>query len=157
MATNAELRLRFFRYFWKHLRLVWPIVSGLVAFQLALGVVIGFLERWSVSEMIYFTFVNRAHDRLWGPGPEARCLSDDCIGDRLLRHTADRPCRCARRALAPRGDQGRIADMLSRFCDVCFWRANRPVELLFSSAVGNLLLFQGWRSWKSTGTRWPFR
>ena len=57
MATNAELRLRFFRYFWKHLRLVWPIVSGLVAFQLALGVVIGFLERWSVSEMIYFTFV----------------------------------------------------------------------------------------------------
>jgi len=57
MATNAELRLRFFRYFWKHLRLVWPIVSGLVAFQLALGVVIGFLERWLVSEMIYFTFV----------------------------------------------------------------------------------------------------
>jgi Ion channel len=57
MVTDAELRLRFFRYFWKHLRIVWPIVSGLVAFQLALGIVIGFLERWSVSEMIYFTFV----------------------------------------------------------------------------------------------------
>ena len=57
MATNAELRRRFFRFFWKHLRVVWPIVSGLVAFQLALGVAIGFLERWSVSEMIYFTFV----------------------------------------------------------------------------------------------------
>jgi hypothetical protein len=39
------------------LRVVWPIVSGLVGFQLALGAVIGFLERWSVSETIYFTFV----------------------------------------------------------------------------------------------------
>ena len=57
MATNAELRLRFFRYLWKNLRVIWPIVSGLVGFQLALGAVIGFLERWSVSEMIYFTFV----------------------------------------------------------------------------------------------------
>ena len=57
MATNAELRLRFFRHFWKHLRIVWPIVSGLIGFQLALGAVIGFLERWSVSDTIYFTFV----------------------------------------------------------------------------------------------------
>lgn len=32
-------------------------MSGLVVFQLMLGVVVGFLERWSVSEMIYFTFV----------------------------------------------------------------------------------------------------
>ena len=57
MATNAELRLRFFRYLWKQLRVIWPIVSGLVGFQLALGAVIGFLERWSVSEMIYFTLL----------------------------------------------------------------------------------------------------
>ncbi|MBR0895144.1 two pore domain potassium channel family protein [Bradyrhizobium tropiciagri] len=57
MATDAELRRRFFRHFWNHFRVVWPIMSGLVAFQLALGAVIGVLERWSVSEMIYFTFV----------------------------------------------------------------------------------------------------
>jgi hypothetical protein len=57
MATNAELRLRFFHYFWKHLRVIWPIVSCLIGFQLALGAVIGFLERWSVSETIYFTYV----------------------------------------------------------------------------------------------------
>ena len=49
MATDAELRLRFFRHLWKHLRVIWPIASGLVGFQLALGAVIGFLERWSVS------------------------------------------------------------------------------------------------------------
>jgi hypothetical protein len=57
MATNAEVRLRFFQYLWKHLQVIWPVVSGLIAFQLALGAVIGFLERWSVSETIYFTFV----------------------------------------------------------------------------------------------------
>ena len=57
MAANAELRLRFFQHLWKHLRIIWPIVSGLIGFQLALGSVIGFLERWSVSETIYFTFV----------------------------------------------------------------------------------------------------
>ena len=57
MATKAELRLRFFRYLWKHLRVIWPIVSGLVGFQMALGATIGFLERWSVGETFYFTFV----------------------------------------------------------------------------------------------------
>jgi hypothetical protein len=51
------MRRRFVRCFRKHLRVVWPIMSGLIAFQLALGAVIGFLERWSVSEAIYFTFV----------------------------------------------------------------------------------------------------
>jgi hypothetical protein len=57
MATNAEVRRRFFQHLWKHLQLVWPVVSGLIGFQLALGAVIGLLERWSVSETIYFTFV----------------------------------------------------------------------------------------------------
>jgi hypothetical protein len=57
MATNAEMRLRFFQRLWKHLQVIWPVVSGLIGFQLAFGAVIGFLERWSVSETIYFTFV----------------------------------------------------------------------------------------------------
>jgi hypothetical protein len=57
MATNAKLRRRFYQYLWKNFRIIWPIVSVLVGFQLALGAVIGFLERWSVSETIYFTFV----------------------------------------------------------------------------------------------------
>jgi hypothetical protein len=57
MATDAELRRRFFRQFWKNFRVVWPIMSGLIVFQLALGIVVGFLERWSMSESVYFTFV----------------------------------------------------------------------------------------------------
>ena len=39
------------------MQIIWPVVSGLIGFQLLLGAVIGFLERWSVSETIYFTFV----------------------------------------------------------------------------------------------------
>ena len=57
MATDAKLRLRFYQCLWKHLRVVWPIASGLIVFQLALGAVIGFLEGWSVSQTVYFTFV----------------------------------------------------------------------------------------------------
>ena len=57
MATSAEVRRRFFQHLWKDLQIIWPVVSGLIGFQLLLGAVIGFLERWSVSETIYFTFV----------------------------------------------------------------------------------------------------
>jgi Ion channel len=54
---NAELRRHFFRGFWRGLGIVWPIVSGLIAVQLALGLFIGYLETWSVGEATYFTFV----------------------------------------------------------------------------------------------------
>src|SRR5215475_4619120 len=57
MATRAEVRQRFFLHLWKDLQVIWPVVSGLAGFQLMLGAAIGFLERWSVSETIYFTFV----------------------------------------------------------------------------------------------------
>lgn len=36
---------------------VWPILSGLICIQLVLGLIIGHLEAWSVSEAAYFTFV----------------------------------------------------------------------------------------------------
>jgi hypothetical protein len=39
------------------LGIVWPIVSGLIAVQLALGLLIGYLETWSIGEAAYFTFV----------------------------------------------------------------------------------------------------
>ena len=40
------------------LRVVWPIVSALLAAIAALGLLIGFLEGWSVQESIYFAFVS---------------------------------------------------------------------------------------------------
>jgi hypothetical protein len=40
------------------LRVVWPILSLLIATIVALGLVVGFLEGWSVQESIYFAFVS---------------------------------------------------------------------------------------------------
>lgn len=56
-VTPAQLRRRFLAAFWRELRVVWPILSGLIAIQLALGMVVGYLERWPLSDAAYFTFV----------------------------------------------------------------------------------------------------
>jgi Ion channel len=40
------------------LRVVWPVLSALLGIIVALGVVIGLIEGWSVHESIYFAFVS---------------------------------------------------------------------------------------------------
>jgi len=40
------------------LRVVWPILSVLLAAIVVLGLVIGLIEGWSVQESIYFAFVS---------------------------------------------------------------------------------------------------
>jgi hypothetical protein len=40
------------------LRVIWPILSGLLAVIVALGLIAGVLEGWSPSESIYFAFVS---------------------------------------------------------------------------------------------------
>src|SRR6478736_1922242 len=40
------------------LRVVWPILSALVGLIVALGLVIGMIEGWSVHESIYFAFIS---------------------------------------------------------------------------------------------------
>jgi hypothetical protein len=57
MTRAAELRRRFMLAFWRELRVVWPIFSGLVGAQLLLGLLVGYLEGWRVSDATYFTFV----------------------------------------------------------------------------------------------------
>ena len=57
MKESAELRRRFLAALWKELRVVWPIVSGLVGAQLVLGMLVGFFEGWRMSDAAYFTFV----------------------------------------------------------------------------------------------------
>ena len=39
------------------LRVVWPILSGLLMLIVGLGLVIGWIEGWRVSESLYFSFV----------------------------------------------------------------------------------------------------
>ncbi len=40
------------------LRVVWPVLSGLLVAIVGLGLLIGFIEGWSVSDSIYFAFVS---------------------------------------------------------------------------------------------------
>lgn len=53
-----ELRRLFFAQLFSGLRVVWPIVSGLLILMVSLGIVIGRLEDWSLLDAIYFTFVS---------------------------------------------------------------------------------------------------
>src|SRR6516164_3591393 len=39
------------------LYVTWPVLSVILAIQVALGLLIGFLEGWSVGDAIYFTFI----------------------------------------------------------------------------------------------------
>ena len=39
------------------LRVVWPILSALLGLIVALGVVVGVLEGWSLQESVYFSFL----------------------------------------------------------------------------------------------------
>lgn len=53
----AELRRLFLAMLWTELRVVWPILSGLIGVQLALGMLAGYVEGWRIGEAAYFTFI----------------------------------------------------------------------------------------------------
>jgi hypothetical protein len=57
LLRPAEVRRRFLRALLKETGVVWPILSSLVVVQLVLGIVVGVLEGWRMSEGAYFTFV----------------------------------------------------------------------------------------------------
>ena len=39
------------------IHVTWPVLSAILAMQVALGLLIGFVEGWSVGDAVYFTFV----------------------------------------------------------------------------------------------------
>ena len=51
------VRRRFFVALGHAIRLAWPLLSIILAIQIALGLLIGFIEGWSVGDAVYFTFV----------------------------------------------------------------------------------------------------
>jgi hypothetical protein len=55
--TPKMLRRRFLAAAGHALHLTWPVLSIILAIQVALGLVIGFLEGWSVGDAVYFTFI----------------------------------------------------------------------------------------------------
>ena len=52
-----SVRRRFFVALGHAIHLTWPVLSTILAVQVALGLLIGFVEGWSVGDALYFTFV----------------------------------------------------------------------------------------------------
>jgi hypothetical protein len=55
--SNYKLRRRFGMEIWRQIKIVWPILSGLLLIQILLGLIAGYVENWSVGESVYFTFI----------------------------------------------------------------------------------------------------
>ena len=55
---SRTLRRNFVAGLLTGLRVVWPILSVLLGLIIALGLVVGLIEGWSVHESIYFAFVS---------------------------------------------------------------------------------------------------
>ena len=55
-----SVRRRFLAALARGLYITWPVLSGILVIELALGLLIGFVEGWSVGEAVYFSFVTGA-------------------------------------------------------------------------------------------------
>src|SRR5215813_6082715 len=51
------VRRRFIEALGHAFHVTWPVLSAILAFQLALGLLTGFVEGWSLGDAIYFTFI----------------------------------------------------------------------------------------------------
>lgn len=52
------MRRKFFGGLLVGLRVVWPVLSGLLVLILGLGVIVGIREGWSWSDSVYFAFIS---------------------------------------------------------------------------------------------------
>lgn len=57
MPHTRQMRRLFFSALAKQLRVIWPILSGIVSIMLASGLAIWRIEDWRLDEALYFTFV----------------------------------------------------------------------------------------------------
>ena len=55
--TPKTLRRRFLVALGHAIHVTWPVLSVIIAIQLALGLLIGFVEGWSAGDAVYFTFI----------------------------------------------------------------------------------------------------
>ena len=56
--TNTEnVAAAFFRGARPCHHVTWPVLSAILAIQLALGLLTGFVEGWSLGDAVYFTFI----------------------------------------------------------------------------------------------------
>ena len=56
-GAPKSVRRRFFVALGHAVHLTWPVLSTILVIQVALGLLVGFMEGWSVGDAVYFTFV----------------------------------------------------------------------------------------------------
>ena len=52
------MRRQFLGDLWAGLRVVWPVLSALLAVIVGLGVVVGVIEDWPLRDSLYFAFIS---------------------------------------------------------------------------------------------------
>jgi hypothetical protein len=57
LIADWLVRRRFLTAFWREVRIVWPILSGLLAIQLVLGMLVGRIESRPLGDATYFALV----------------------------------------------------------------------------------------------------
>jgi hypothetical protein len=56
-STRRAIQRQFLHALGHYLRVVWPVLFGILTWQLGLGILIACIERWSLGDGVYFTFV----------------------------------------------------------------------------------------------------
>lgn len=54
---RRKMRRRFVLALWQQLRILWPILSGVLLAMAGCGLLVGRIEGWRLDESMYFTFV----------------------------------------------------------------------------------------------------
>ncbi len=54
---SRQMRRLFFASLFLQLRVVWPILSGVLLAMVGPGLLIGYIEGWGIADSLYFTFV----------------------------------------------------------------------------------------------------
>jgi len=57
MMRPRQIRRIFFAELFRLVRVLWPILSGVLFAMVGPGLLIGYIERWRLDEALYFTFV----------------------------------------------------------------------------------------------------
>jgi len=58
LVKPRELRRRFYAELMSGVKMAWPILFGLLGIIVALGIVIGWREGWTLLDAVYFAFVS---------------------------------------------------------------------------------------------------
>jgi Ion channel len=56
-STRRAIQRQFLHALGHYLHVVWPVLFGILSWQLGLGILIAWIERWSLGDGVYFTFV----------------------------------------------------------------------------------------------------